>query len=204
MRKKIIIGLSACIIALILGRWAIGLAHVSELVHFSINFPVGTGHETMPRSDLGGPWTMLDDGEWQGYPEGGLIVWGREEKIVVDLGRQSFIKRMVQPNYISVSSHWVRNVGTRPYTVRVESDLCGLDYKYESFESSWNNDTATLDRPIPPGETFNLDWYIRIPEERRSDEIICSGEIRIVNAETDDVLTRLPLSIVNTEAGESN
>ena len=50
--------------------------------------------------------------------------------VVIDTGQQGFLKRALQPNYLSISSHWLRNGGTRPYRIRLDMEMCGWDLKW--------------------------------------------------------------------------
>ena len=61
-------------------------------------------------------------------------------------------------------------------------------------------------RSIPPNVAdFVAQRYantnrFRIPPEQRNQEVICDGELRIIDADSDKVLTDLPLQIVNSAA----
>jgi hypothetical protein len=45
-----------------------------------------------------------------------------------------------------------------------------------------------------------MDWFFRIPSEQRQQELICEGELRVIDADSDTVLTDLPVLIVNSAA----
>jgi hypothetical protein len=120
----------------LVGRWGKALLVTSEYVHFSVNFPARRGAPApdsgpmgterrgglaesaegrppqLSRSDLGGPWARLAEHEWTGYPAGGLLVWGREGSITIDIGRRGVLKAWLQPRRLLLSTHWLRNVGT--------------------------------------------------------------------------------------------
>ncbi len=119
---------------------------------------------------------------------------------MIDAGRQGLLKRTLQPNYLSISSHWVRNVGTQPYQIRLDMDMCGWDLKWVTFERDWDPEAKMTTRFIDPGQSFNMDWFFTIPTKQRDQATICEGQLDVYDAETDDLLTELPIVIVNSKA----
>ncbi|MEJ2210496.1 MAG: hypothetical protein P8129_15865 [Anaerolineae bacterium] len=182
------------------GLWSQSLFTKSELMHFSVNFPSEGRAETMSCCNVGGPWAREHGDDWNDYPAGGLLAYGDEGALVVDVGQQGLIKRTLQPGLISISSHWLRNVGTQPYRIRLEMDMCELDMEWLTFEANWDQETQASTRLIEPGDTFNMDWFFHIPVEQRNQEIVCAGELRIIDADTGNLLTDLPVKIVNSQA----
>ena len=196
------LGLLGFAFALVFGRWAQSLFTQSELMHFSVNFPSDGRAETMSCCDLGGPWARSRDPDWNDYAAGGLLAYGEEGGVVVDLGRQGLLKRLLQPDFISLSTHWLRNVGTQPYQIRLEMEMCGIDLEWETFERNWDPVTKTSTRTIDPGDSFNMDWYFKIPKRLRNQNLVCEGELSVFDAETDTLLTLLPIHIVNSQPTE--
>ncbi|MBW2254104.1 MAG: hypothetical protein JRI25_05830 [Deltaproteobacteria bacterium] len=191
----------AFVFALLAGRWAQGLFTTSEFVHFSVNFPTVLGAEVAPREQIGGPWAMLPASEWEGYPAGGMLVWGREGEIVVDVGRQGLLKRWLQPNDITLSTHWLRNVGTEPRRIGLALEMCGLPVTWETFERGWDDQNKVATRTLLPGEIFNMDWHVTLSAGQRGRPVLCDGAVVVRDAEDGTVLTRLPLRIVDSTAG---
>jgi len=180
------------------GRWAQSLFTKSELMHFSVNFPSEGRAQTMSCCDVGGPWVRTYGDDWNDYPEGGLLAYGEEGALVVDVGQQGLLKRALQPNLISISSHWLRNVGTQPYRIRLEMEMCELEMSWLTFERDWNPVTQTSTRYIEPGDTYNMDWFFKIPPGQRNQSMICNGELRVIDADSGMLLTNLPVQIVNS------
>lgn len=195
------LALAGFVFALGFGRWAQSLFIKSELVHFSVNFPSEGRAQTMSCCDVGGPWARTYGDDWSDYPEGGLLAYGEEGALVIDVGRQGWLKRTLQPDLISISSHWIRNVGTQPYRIRLEMEMCDLETEWLTFERDWNLATQTSTRYIEPGDTYNMDWFFRIPPEQRDQEVVCDGELRIIDADGEKTLTDLPIQIINSAAG---
>jgi hypothetical protein len=194
------LGILGFVFAIGFGRWAQSLFTVSELVHFSVNYPSDGRAETMSCCDLGGPWARDRDPNWNEYAAGGLLTWGEEGGIVVDVGRQGLLKRTLQPGFLSLSTHWLRNVGTQPYQIRLDMELCGMELEWETFERDWDPVTRTSTRLIEPGDTFNMDWYFHVPPELRSQGVVCEGELDVYDAQTEALLTALPITIINSRA----
>lgn len=198
-----IFGISGFGFAILIGMWSKALFTVSESIHFSVNFPTGEGvpaSEVLDCCEVGGPWARLHSSEFEGYPPGGVLVWGTEGKVLVDLGKLGTIKRVVQPGFLNLSSHWVRNLGTRPYRIRFDMQLCGLEMEWVTPESAWDPVTRTTTRVIEPGETYNMDWYVHIPPERLNQPAICEGSLELFDADTQASLSVLPISIINSSA----
>ena len=167
-------------IAASIGLWSKSLFTISESIHFSVNFPAGENirsGETMNCCDLGSPWERAFGSEWNNYPAGGVLVWGTEGQVLVDVGQEGWLKKFTQPHFLNLSSHWVRNVGVKPYKVHMQMDLCNFEMEWETPEADWNQKTHTTTRYIEPGKTFNMDWYIHIPPENFDQHIICTGKL---------------------------
>lgn len=185
------------------GIWAQTLFTQAESIHFSVNFPSETGEsgaKTMACCDLGGPWAQIPEEEWEGYPAGGILVWGEDGCIVLDVGRTGALKRAVQPGFINLSTHWLRNVGLEPYQIRLDMNLCGFEMEWETHEVSWDPLMKTSTRMIEPGEVFNMDWYFHIPPEDFDQPIVCQGALEVFDAKNGASLSKLPINIVNSRA----
>jgi len=180
------------------GKWSQALFTKSELMHFSVNFPSEGRAQTMSCCDVGGPWARAYGDDWNEYPEGGLLAYGEEGALVVDVGQQGVLKRTLQPNFISISSHWLRNVGTQPYRIRLEMEMCELEMEWLTFERDWDQETQTSTRYVEPGDSFNMDWFFTIPPGQRNQSMICDGELRVIDTDSDEILTDLPVQIVNS------
>jgi hypothetical protein len=92
------------------------------------------------------------------------------------------------------------NVGTQPYRIRIEMEMCDLETEWLTFEADWDQATQESTRYVEPGDTFNMDWFFRIPDEVRAQATVCDGELRVLDADTGDLLTDLPVRIVNSKA----
>jgi hypothetical protein len=182
------------------GLWAQSLFTVSELVHFSVNFPSDGRAETMACCNVGGPWERDHGPDWDDYPSGGLLAYGEEGALVIDVGRQGVLKRILQPNYLSISSHWIRNVGTQPYQIRLQMEMCGMELEWLTFERDWDPVTKTSTRLIEPGDTYNMDWFFTVPAEDRDQSLICEAQLSVFDAQSDALLTAMPIKIINSKA----
>jgi len=198
---KWLLGIAGFSFAIGFGLWAQTLYTQAELVHFSVNFPGKANAETMSCCDLGGTWARSKDPQWNDYPAGGVLAYGEEGQIVIDVAKQGLIKRTLQPNYLSISSHWMRNVGTQPYQIHLDMDLCGMVTEWMTPESAWDQATQNTTRAIDPGDGFNMDWFFRIPPDKRDQPVICDGMLTVSDAQDSKLLTELPIRIVNSKAG---
>ena len=105
-----------------------------------MNFPSGVeaaqSGKVVDCCDLGSPWERLYGPKWNTYPAGGVLVWGTEGQIILDVGKEGWIKRLLQPDFINLSSHWVRNVGVKSYKIRMDMQLCDFDLHWETPEAA--------------------------------------------------------------------
>ena len=144
------LGAAGFLFAMVFGVWAKSLTSVSESVHFSVNFPASAGNSSSgesssfgaaedchgagsPQQDLassgGEQNNPASNGEQKnpassgarGSPSVGGIA-GTEGYVLIDLGQESWLKRLIQPRFVNLSTHRLRNVGTRPY--KVPSEVC--------------------------------------------------------------------------------
>ena len=204
MRNTLIalsLGITGLLFASFIGLWSKSLFTISESMHISVNFPAGENvpaGEKMDCCDLGTPWERAFGSDWNNYPSGGVLVWGTEGQVLIDVGQEGWLKRITQPRFFNLSSHWIRNVGVKPYKIHMEMDLCDFDMEWETFEANWDQATQSTTRYIEPGKTFNMDWYFHIPPEAFEQAIVCQGQLEVFNAETGDSLTVLPITILNT------
>jgi len=202
-KKSWILFIASCLATVLAGWWAMRLVQTSECVHFNVNFPTQGNEKVLSREELGGPWTRLPAEKWTGYPPGGHLVWGREGEVRVDIGRQGFLKRILQPWDVTIGTHWLRNVGVAPRKIGLELDMCGMPVAWDTFEREWDKNRHASTREIPPGKTFNMDWHFRIPVERRNRNQVCQGGLKIFDAGTDRLLAFLPITLLNSRVQPS-
>ena len=196
-RRRWIALLLAMACTVFAGRWAKGLFTTAEFVHFSVNFPTEPGLATLPVADVGGPWAMRPELADQPYPAGGILVWGREGRIVVDLDRRHPIKRIVQPRKLLLSTHWLRNVGPTARRVGLDLELCGSALEWVTFERDWDHEARVSARAVEPAATFNMDWIVTLTPELLAPDGRCEGQLAVRDADTGELLTRLPVLITH-------
>jgi hypothetical protein len=136
----------------------------------------------------------------QGTRAGGVGAMGKEGVVVVNLANTGLIKRLVQPNVVNLSSHWLRNVGDRPRRVSIE--MSGMPYpvRWDSTERTWNETSHAIGRSLAPSSTATVDWFITLPDKLPAADTIVDARIVVRDSETGEQLTVLPLKIVTTAA----
>ena len=201
-RQALLLAAAAAAFTVLAGRWGRGLFTTAEFVHFSVNFPTEPGFATLPRAELSSPWQRLRDDEWQGYPAGGLLAWGREGNLLVDLGQRSFIKQLLQPNKLLLSTHWARNLGPSPLRIGFRFDACGMVREWLTFERHWDPIRREATRRLAPGETYNMDWILEIPDAQLQRPVVCDSTLEILDADSGAVLTRFGIRIINSAVGQ--
>ena len=191
-----LLGAAGLVVTVVAGRWGLGLFTTAEFVHFSVNYPTLPGLELRSMSEIGGPWAR--DPKLTRPPPGGLLAFGDEGEVVVDLSRRGWLKSLIQPGTLLLSSHWIRNVGTRSRRIALDMDLCGLDLEWVTFERCWDARTQESTRVLEPGDTYNMDWVVRLPPERRRQDVVCAGRLTVLDAEDRSALAVLPITILGT------
>jgi hypothetical protein len=147
----------------------------AESVHYSLNFPaVGTA-------------------------AGGEGAMGTSGRVIVDLANTGFIKQVLQPNEINLSSHWVKNVGDRPRRIRLEAEGVTYPLRWDSMERTWDGRTRTIGRALAPGESVTVDWYLTLPRPVPTG-VLVDSHIIVIDADTGERLTEMPIHIVNGAA----
>jgi hypothetical protein len=172
-------------IALLLAVWRNDIS-ASESVHFSVNIPQSTADQV----------------------PGGMGATGREGRILVDLSRMGTPKRLLQPALLNLSSHWVKNVGDKPLRLRfalVEASPPAygpVTIGWSSTEKTFDEVTHDLGRVLGPGDSVSLDWEFHLParayagpSDETSPSIAWTGVLEARDADSGEVLTRLPITI---------
>jgi len=152
----------------------------SEMVHFHINFPAAD------REKAGGLG-----------PPGGF--GGRLQPVVVNLAKEGMPKRACCPWIVGISTHWITNIGEKAYTIRLELVNCSIPVDWSCSLSTWNPKTKAITQEVLPHQSvsgLSLDWYFHIPPELRNVEVIYDGGLSIVDAQTGENLSFLPIKIV--------
>lgn len=148
----------------------------AESVHFALNYPAS------------------------GTAAGGVGAMGKDGIVVVNLADTGVLKRMVQPNLINLSSHWLRNVGTRPRRVSLEITGTSYPVRWESNEKTWEPATHTIGRSLAPSSTATVDWYIELPDRLPPGDVLVDARILVRDTADMSVLTSLPLKVVKNNA----
>jgi hypothetical protein len=147
----------------------------AESVHYSLNFPA------------------------RGFAAGGEGAMGKSGHVIVNLGNTGFIKQLLQPNEVNLSSHWVKNVGDKVRRIRLEAEGVQYPLKWASIDKSFDERTHTIQRPLQPGESVTVDWDLTLPRPL-PEGLIVDSRIVVYDADTGERLTAMPIRIVNGAA----
>ncbi len=179
MRKTVLIAFVAMfIITLSAGVYAAAFGK-SEMVHFWVAFPAGNVTEPMTLRGAGPPISMAP--------------------IIIDLDERGVLKNTLNPKIEAFSTHWIYNLGKKP--VRVQLELANTTFPVEWSVNSnlpYNETTHTFTGLLYPGQSIKnlgIDWYFRIPDYYMDEQIIYQGGLRIIDADTKQVLTFIPIII---------
>jgi len=151
----------------------------TELVHFWVPFPARvTRPMTVP------------------IPSGGTVF---TRPILVEVHKQGIFKRAINPWVIGLSTHWLVNVGDRPYRIGLRLVNTTLPVKWEASAGiPWDSESKTFAHPIEPGKMIpelGIDWFFYIPEDVRSLQVWYSGGLVVFDTDSGETLTFLPITI---------
>lgn len=174
--------------------WFTAASEPSEHAHFSVNVPQAAADDV----------------------PGGLGEFGREERVVVDLGGMGAAKRLLQPALIRLSADWLRNVGEGDLEIELvmaetTAPLGPVAIEWGSDQKAFDVGTHRLGRALAAGESVRVDWVVRLPgrawapapdsssETQMPDTVggvlAWAGALEVREAATGSLLTRLPIVI---------
>ncbi len=162
------IGALGAAVAILIGSYA-GAISGGERGSFVMNFPA------------------------EGAEAGGPSVRALTGTIVVALDRAGIVKRYLQPGVVEVASHVVRNVGDAPRRIRFEVEGFSEDMEWHSRDRAWNPDTHEIERYIAPGESVDFGLLVTLPDPIPAIAVPMKGTIIIVDAESGERLSELPV-----------
>ncbi|MBP1929487.1 hypothetical protein J2741_002034 [Methanolinea mesophila] len=153
----------------------------SEMVHFKVAVPGGVISKSTIVRGGGAPIEMAP--------------------IMIDLQQRGNLKKVLNPDIEGISTHTITNVGKTPVRIRVELVNISIPVRWEmSANLPYDPDTRTFLEPLPPGESvgnLGIDWFFQIPGDRLYNEVVCEGGLLFSDADSGEMLTFLPITIVN-------
>jgi hypothetical protein len=153
----------------------------AEMVHFRVAVP--GGNITTPTT-LKGAGAPLD-----------------VAPIIIDLQQRGNLKKVLNPGIEGISTHTITNIGKKPVRIRMELVNSTIPIRWEvSANLAYDPDTRTFIEPLQPGESIKnlgIDWFFLIPDERLHDAIVYEGGLLLSDADTGEMLTFLPITVVN-------
>jgi hypothetical protein len=179
MKKTVLIGFAAMFaLTLSLGAYAAVFGQ-AEMVHFWIAFPAGNVTEPITLRGAGPPVSMAP--------------------IVIDLDQRGVLKNVLNPSIEAFSTHWIYNLGTKPVKVQLELTNTTFPVQWEvSANLPYDEETHTFTELLYPGQSIKnlgIDWYFRIPAYYMDEKIIYQGGLKVIDANTKQVLTFIPIII---------
>jgi len=124
---------------------------------------------------------------------------GKPTTLTIDVNKQGILKRLLNPWVEAMSTHWIINTDNKPHTIRLELRNCTIPVEWEvSAGIPWNPSTKTFEQPIEPGKGIpylGVDWIFHIPPEMRSQSIWYQGGLAVIDANTNETLTFIPIVI---------
>lgn len=132
-----------------------------------------------------------------GKPSAGPSAKALTGSISVPLDGAGFVKRILQPNVIEVSSHGVRNVGSTPRRIRFETTgfdataTAPVTMEWHSRDLAWNPDTHEIERDLAPGQAVDFGLTVTLPDPLPAIAVPLQGVILVKDVSTNQVLSEL-------------
>jgi hypothetical protein len=156
----------------------------AELVHFWVAFPARNVTAPMVWRGAGPPISL--------------------SPIKIDLDQRGFLKNWLNPAIEGFSTHWIYNLGKKPVRVQMELVNCIIPVRWEvSANLAYDPETHTFAEPLMPGQSIKnlgIDWFFDIPAYYLDEEVIYNGGLKIIDADTGETLTFIPIKIGRGQA----
>jgi hypothetical protein len=153
----------------------------SEMVHFKVAVPAGNITSPTTLKGAGAPIDVAP--------------------IVIDLQKRGNLKKVLNPGIEGISTHTISNIGKKPVKIRMELVNSTIPVRWEvSANLAYDPDTRTFIEPLQPRESIKnlgVDWFFLIPEDKRNDDIVYDGGLLFSDADTGELLTFLPITVMN-------
>lgn len=130
----------------------------------------------------------------------------KDEKIntiTYDIANEGIPKRIVQPGKITVSTGHgtgIINNTEKPISVQVKAKGFDYDIDVNSTDTSFDKESGTFTKAIGVGKGLNLNITFEIPRKNIKDSAITSGEVVFTNVDNGELITTLPIKIINSNA----
>ena len=155
----------------------------AEMVHFRVAVPAGT---------ITGPTQVKAGGQPVDMAP-----------LTINLAGRGFLKNLLNANIEGISTHSIINAGKKPVKVRMEMVNTTVPVRMEvKANHAYDPESRTFTEPLMPGksiENLAIDWYFDISREKLYDPVIYDGGLSLIDADTGENLTFLPVRIVNGE-----
>lgn len=190
--RRIILSIIAFIVIsfLVFGSsvYAKNTLNTSELVHFFVPFPAGKVVK---------PNTVTT-------PTGEKIF---VRPITINVNNRGILKRILNPAIEGLSTHWLTNIDTKPHRIGMKFTNINIPVDWEVGAAiPWDPVTKTFSEAIGPGESIKdlgVDWLFHFSEEVRSQPVWYDGTLVVFDADTNEVLTIIPVKFTKGGTNES-
>jgi hypothetical protein len=121
--------------------------------------------------------------------------------ITYDIANQGIPKRIAQPGKVTVSTGHgagIVNDTEEPVTIQVKANGFPYDVELTSTEVSFDKESGKFSKPIEVGKGVNLNITLEIPHSFINKREISNGNIDFINVKSGEVITTVPINVVNT------
>jgi hypothetical protein len=126
--------------------------------------------------------------------------------IVLDLAKQGWPKRIVQPGLVQIynghgpmgitntsNEELLVQIALKGFPGKVELDMPDMEYDEKTF---------AIKNPLMPGQLFKMEMAVEVPKQFRNKLVGFSGEIQFINQKDKSLISSIPVHIVNSDYGD--
>lgn len=155
----------------------------AEMVHFRVAVPAGTITKPTVINAYGQQVNMAP--------------------LTINLVQRGFLKNALNGGIEGISTHGIVNAGKKPVRIRMEMVNSTIPVRWEvSANLAYDPETHTFTEPLMPGKSIpnlGIDWFFDLPREHFYEPVIYDGGLEFTDADTGELLTVLPIRIVNAD-----
>lgn len=129
--------------------------------------------------------------------------------IKVDIDQFHPLKKIFNPSVVQIGTHWIYNYGKTPVRIRMELVNVPPDIQVKwdlSANFPYDETTHTFTKPLMPGQRIDglvFHWEFHIPLYYMDEPVIYRGGVKLIDADTNNVLTFIPIEIVRGSVSQS-
>lgn len=118
--------------------------------------------------------------------------------VTIDLAGNGLPKKLLQPGVIRISSKGIENKSNKAYSLQFVLTDNSIPVKFNVKDNDWDEKNKVLSS-FQPGDKTSLELLFDVPKEMLNNPQIFNGALEIIDYQTKESLTAVPIKIVNSK-----